>query len=285
MENGDRNLNQWVEDRMSRLDAPGGWQPDAESALAGVHRKNRTVNRRRWGVSVAVLIAIGSALFTIPGCQAATCKVRSDNLAERLWKAVFVPKTPPKPRQVSEVVPATPEATPQPESPAASLSKPDRMPTQFAIPKNFKESGSPAAPITCEIFADYECPACAHMYLEIVPQLVDEYVATGKVKLLHRDFPLPQHAHSRLAARYAYAAGLAGQYDTAVRQIFSTQASWGLSGDLEAALSQAMLPETLAKIRKLLDDRRVDESIDADIAQGRTDQITRTPSVVIVKNG
>ena len=70
-----------------------------------------------------------------------------------------------------------------------------------------------------------------------------------------------------------------------MRQIFSTQASWGLSGDLEAALSQAMLPETLAKIRKLLDDRRVDESIDADIARGRTDQVMRTPSVVIVKNG
>jgi len=58
-----------------------------------------------------------------------------------------------------------------------------------------------------------------------------------------------------------------------------------LSGDLEAALSQAMLPEALAKIRKWLDDRRVDESIDADIARGRTDQVMRTPSVVIVKNG
>jgi protein-disulfide isomerase len=32
---------------------------------------------------------------------------------------------------------------------------------------------------------------------------VADYVKTGKVRLIHRDFPLAMHQHSKLAARYA----------------------------------------------------------------------------------
>jgi len=35
---------------------------------------------------------------------------------------------------------------------------------------------------------------------------MDNYVSTGKVYLIHRDFPLPMHAHSQVAAQYSRAA-------------------------------------------------------------------------------
>jgi protein-disulfide isomerase len=275
MENDDRNLNQWVDERLARLDAPAAWHPNAERGLAGVRRKDRSVRRRRWGLSLAGLAALGSALLTIPGCQAATCKVQSDNLAERIWKSVFVPKV------------AVPKPEPQP-APQSFVPPPVAAPApkHAAAPRNFKLSGSPHAPVTCEIYTDYECPACARFYLDVVPQLNAEYVATGKVKLLHRDYPLVQHEYARLAARYANAAGVAGQYDIAVTQLFRTQSAWGLSGDIDAQLSQVLAPDVMAKVRDLIhSDPHLDDSVLADLEQGRADRIGRTPSVVLVVNG
>jgi protein-disulfide isomerase len=281
MENGDRNLNQWVDERMARLEAPPAWRPDADRGLAGVRRKDRRVRRRRWGLSVAGLLALGSALFTIPGCQAATCKVQSDNLAERIWKTVFVPKTVvPKPE---------PEGTPQPFVPPSEA--PTTAPAKVTHPpvpaqKDFHWSGAPAAPITCELYTDYECPACARFYLEAVPQLKTDYVAKGKVRLLHRDYPLVQHQYSRLAARYANAAGVAGQYDVAVTQIFRTQSAWGLTGDIDSQLAQVLPEDVMAKVRDLVhSDPHLDDSIEADLAQGRADQLSRTPTLVLVVKG
>jgi protein-disulfide isomerase len=297
MENGDRNLNQWVDERIARLDVPPTWRPDAERGLAGVRRKDRTIRRRRWSLSVAGLAALASALFTIPGCQAATCKVRSDSLAERLWNSVFVPApTPPKPdpqkQGRSQPQPMTQAFVPPPaEVPGPGALRPRQVVPHSKGPvlelvKNFKESGSPTASVTCEIYADYECPACARLYLEVVPQLVADYVATGQVKLVHRDFPLSFHAYSRLAARYANAAGMLGRYEAAVTQLFRTQSSWGLSGDIDAQLAQALPAEIMAKVRELVqNDPHLDDSTQADVEQGRADQLTRTPSVAVVVNG
>src|SRR5580700_7027929 len=36
------------------------------------------------------------------------------------------------------------------------------------VARNFKESGSPSAPITLEIYTDYECPHCRAFYLEVL---------------------------------------------------------------------------------------------------------------------
>src|SRR5271157_5518158 len=55
------------------------------------------------------------------------------------------------------------------------------------VARSFKESGAMTAPIVCEIYTDYQCPACARFYGEAVPLLVKEYVETGKVRVLHRD--------------------------------------------------------------------------------------------------
>src|SRR5437899_12092644 len=68
-----------------------------------------------------------------------------------------------------------------------------------------KAVGSKSAPIVIEVFSDFQCPACKRVYQETLRPVMDNYVATGKVYLVHRDFPLPMHNHSREAARWANA--------------------------------------------------------------------------------
>ena len=76
--------------------------------------------------------------------------------------------------------------------------------TPAPVAGNYKEMGSANAPITLEVYADYECPSCGEFFRNIVPDLVAQYVRTGKIKFSHRDFPLVTlHQHAQLAARYA----------------------------------------------------------------------------------
>ena len=44
-----------------------------------------------------------------------------------------------------------------------------------------KAMGSPTAPITMEVFSDYECSHCKHLYEDTLRPLMRDYVAKGKV--------------------------------------------------------------------------------------------------------
>jgi len=60
--------------------------------------------------------------------------------------------------------------------------------------------GNPNAPVTIVEFSDFECPFCAKFFTETYPQIVSEYVNTGKANLVYMHFPLSFHANARPAA-------------------------------------------------------------------------------------
>ncbi len=150
--------------------------------------------------------------------------------------------------------------------------------------ENYKQSGPVAAPVVIEIYSDFECPACAEFYQQIYPALETQYVATGRVRIVHRDFPLPQHKYAKLAARYANAAGELGVYETVAQRLFATQAQWNANGNIEAALAPAVTPELLQRIHaKVGADTKLEASEAADVQMGRgADQINQTPTLIVV---
>jgi len=52
--------------------------------------------------------------------------------------------------------------------------------------------GDADAPVTIIEFSDYQCPFCGRFYAQTLPLLKSQYVDTGKVKMVFRDFPLTQ---------------------------------------------------------------------------------------------
>jgi protein-disulfide isomerase len=151
---------------------------------------------------------------------------------------------------------------------------------------NFKESGSPTAPITLELYTDYQCPSCRAFYMDILPQVISQYVATGKVRLVHRDFPLPMHQYTRTATKYANAAGQLGLYDVVAAQIFKTQQEWDQNGNIDAEVAKVVPPAEMQKIRDLVkNDTHLDDTVTSDMALGGRDGLNQTPTLVIVKNG
>ncbi len=61
--------------------------------------------------------------------------------------------------------------------------------------------GSPDAKVLMIEFGDYQCPSCRMFWKDVEPRLKKEYIDTGKVKLVFRDFPIVQiHPEALLAA-------------------------------------------------------------------------------------
>ncbi len=63
--------------------------------------------------------------------------------------------------------------------------------------------GDANAPVEIIEFSDYECPFCGKFYTETLPLIEENYVKTGKVKLVFKDFPLNFHPNAQKAAEAA----------------------------------------------------------------------------------
>ncbi len=85
----------------------------------------------------------------------------------------------------------------QPQATAAAPAQAPQLPT---APTSSKVSvsdnpmlGSKDAKVTLIEFSDYECPFCKRHFDEVYPLIKKDYIDTGKVKLVYRNYPLPFH--------------------------------------------------------------------------------------------
>src|SRR3989475_1360853 len=72
--------------------------------------------------------------------------------------------------------------------------------------------GRADAPVTLVEFSDYQCPFCRRFFATTLPALKKDYIDTGKLRYVFRDFPLDMHAHARQSAEAAHCAGEQGKY-------------------------------------------------------------------------
>lgn len=61
-------------------------------------------------------------------------------------------------------------------------------------------------------FIDYQCRPCRRFVGETFPQLKSQYIDTGKIKFVFRDFPLSTNKQAQAAGSLAHCAGEQGAY-------------------------------------------------------------------------
>ena len=77
-------------------------------------------------------------------------------------------------------------------------------PVTIADRANEPTLGSANAKVTMVEFGDFQCPFCKQYYQQNFAQIKSQYIDTGKVKLIFRDFPLTQiHVNAQIAAEAA----------------------------------------------------------------------------------
>lgn len=79
------------------------------------------------------------------------------------------------------------------------------IPIPAGIPRDGRTLGSPTAPVTLEVWGDFQCPGCGSFSRTIEPTIVDRYVQPGQVRLTFRDYAFlgPESLDAAAAARCA----------------------------------------------------------------------------------
>lgn len=154
-------------------------------------------------------------------------------------------------------------------------------------PNFVKAVGNVNAPITMEVFGDFQCPACRGFFETTVKQVIDDYVVPGKVYLVHRDFPLEIHPYARQAARLANAAAEFGKFEAMERALYDHQDDWSTKGNIEEVVA-TYFPAAEFKKFQTFESQHMDEinaSIERDRAMGTQRNVNQTPTVYITARG
>lgn len=149
-----------------------------------------------------------------------------------------------------------------------------------------KSFGNRNAPVVMEVFSDFQCPACKQLFLNTTQRVMDNYVNSGKLYMVHRDFPLPMHAYSRIAASYSRAAAHIGKCEEVEQVLFQNQERWEANGDVKGTVASVLTSTEMKKVQALVDGKTLEPLIDKDKQLAMSIPVNQTPtSIIHTKDG
>lgn len=136
--------------------------------------------------------------------------------------------------------------------------------------------GNANAAVTLVEFTDYECGFCARHVKETMPQLERDYIATGKVKYVFRNFPLESiHKQSFKAHIAATCAGEQGKFWEMHDRLFANQTALAPAQMLGHAQALGL---DAARFQACFDGAVQSDQIRKDIVEGQKAGVTATPA-------
>jgi protein-disulfide isomerase len=113
--------------------------------------------------------------------------------------------------------------------------RPAAQPAAAATPadqpedKSLHVRGARNAPVTLEVFGDFQCPSCATVS-GAIDELAKQY--GPQMRVIFREFPLEMHNHAVEAALAAEAAGLQGRFWEMHDMLYQYQSIWSKVSDV-----------------------------------------------------
>ena len=138
--------------------------------------------------------------------------------------------------------------------------------------------GKPDAPVTIIEFSDFQCPFCAKFYQEAYPQIIKEYVDTGKVKLVYRDYPLGFHPNAQKAAEASECAHEQNKFWEMHDKLFENQESLSEVNYKKWATELGMDSN---KFNDCLDTGKYEEEVQKDLQAGSDAGVSGTPGFFV----
>jgi len=148
-----------------------------------------------------------------------------------------------------------------------------------AVPAGARPSlGAADAPVTIVVFSDYQCMFCKAFVVERLPEIKRDFIDTGKVRLVSRDFPLRRHPRARPAAAAAACADRQDRYWDMHEILFAHQDRFS---DEQLRSYAAELELDIESFDRCLADPAIEARIDEDLAVVRQARISGTPAFLI----
>jgi len=146
--------------------------------------------------------------------------------------------------------------------------------------------GNKDAPVQIVEFSDYQCPFCRRAYTQSYSQIKKDYIDTGKVYFVFKDFPLTFHPAAIPAAEYANCANEQGKYWETHDAIYDEQNKLGQGtiefGETELKKWVSTVPGiNMQKLDACVKSGKYKKEIEQDTAEGIAAGVSGTPTFFI----
>ena len=148
----------------------------------------------------------------------------------------------------------------------------------FAFPTGGFSEGKANAPLVLVEYTDYQCPFCQQYHNSAFAQIKANYVDTGKIRYVSRDFPLDFHENARRAAGAARCAADQNKF-WEMRHAMIVNADQLKADQLLTYAANVKLD--VPKFKACLDSDKYRADIDKQIQEGMSAGVTGTPSFVL----
>jgi len=142
--------------------------------------------------------------------------------------------------------------------------------------------GNPDAPITILEWGDYQCTFCYKFHQNTLKIIDEDYIKTGKVKMVFKDFPL-NGPDSKLAAEASYCAQDQQKYWQYHDELYR---NWG--GERTGWITREALSEfaqtvnlDIEKFNECLDDGKHESKVNSLYEFGNNIGVDATPSFLV----
>lgn len=158
----------------------------------------------------------------------------------------------------------------------AAVNQPVVSPTPGNLADNDPFLGNPDAPVTVVEFSDFQCPFCQRFHGETLPRIIDEYVKTGKVKFVYRDFPLSAiHGMAQKAAEAGECANEQGKFWEYHDLLFLRQDQLGVMNFIQWAGELGLDSDRFANC---LESGKYSAEVEGDYRDGEAAGVKGTPA-------
>lgn len=161
-------------------------------------------------------------------------------------------------------------------------SQPEDQPRPVSIDDDYIR-GRADARLTLIEFSDFQCPFCERFYRETLPLIEKEYIRTGKIRMVYRDFPIASnHKYAEKAAEAAQCAGEQGKYWEMHDMIFKNQKAMSV-GDLKRHARGLGL--SADRFDDCVDSGKYAEEVKKDLMDGKAAGVQGTPTFFVGYTG
>jgi protein-disulfide isomerase len=134
------------------------------------------------------------------------------------------------------------------------------------------------APLTLVEFTDLECPFCSRFHATTFEEIKKNYIDTGKVRYVTRDYPLPFHANAVKAANAARCAADQGKFWEFRSALIKNATKLGGDNILQYARDMRLNDKELSAC---LEKMTYDKDVQKDIEDAGKVGVSGTPTFVL----
>jgi protein-disulfide isomerase len=211
------------------------------------------------------LLAIGATLGAVVAAQ--TAGESSDVAALRKEIEALKARQQALEQQVGQLLAALNQARdPQPQNVAINVA-------------NAPFKGKPDAKVTMIEFSDFQCPFCGRHVRETMPLVDREYIQTGKVRYVFRDFPIDSlHPQAAKGHEAVNCAGEQGRYWEMWERLFANPRQMSPPELVEHGRAVGVDP---VRLKQCLDSGKYTAAVNASVQEAVNLGATGTPIIFL----